>query len=127
MIGRNEFNGLGAATKVRYEILPGGTPHFEFVLNLNRTWRDNSDRLKEETCSIRCECFSKIAEVCDKNVDNGTIVMIDGYLRNIETGISVFVTRFWPLMNRKPLPRDERNEYDETYEYANVDAEKTIR
>ena len=126
MIGRNEFNGLGAATKCRHETLPGGSAHFEFILNLNRTWRDNGGNLKDESCAIKCECFSKIAEVCERNVDNGTIVMVDGYLRNSETGVSIFVTRFWSLLNRKAISLDNRryDDSEEVYENNTVEVDR---
>jgi len=76
---------LGRNPEMRY--LPSGQPVTNFSVASNRRWNDAEGQAHEETVWIRVSAFGRLAEVCNKYLQKGRQVYLEGRLRpDPETG-----------------------------------------
>ena len=59
---------------------PAGTAVSDFTVATDRTWKDKSGVLKEETTFIQCTMWGKQAETVCKYLEKGDPIYIDGHL-----------------------------------------------
>jgi len=53
-----------------------------FHLITDRTWKDKEGNLKSESERHNCLAWSRLAEICSELLEKGTLVFIDGRLKN---------------------------------------------
>ncbi|HKJ69312.1 MAG TPA: single-stranded DNA-binding protein [bacterium] len=70
---------VGADPEVRYT--PSGVAVANFNLATNETWTDNDGNRQERTDWHRVVAWRQLAELCEKFVDKGTLVYIEGKLQ----------------------------------------------
>lgn len=74
---------VGSDPETRYT--PSGTAVSEFSIAITEKWKDkNSGEQRENTTWIRCESWGKQAEVVGEYVRKGSLVAVQGEIRNQE-------------------------------------------
>jgi len=70
---------VGAKPEVRYT--PSGAPVANFNLATNETWTNNDGQRQERTDWHRVVAWRKLAEICEKFVDKGSLLYLEGKLQ----------------------------------------------
>ncbi len=70
---------VGAKPEVRYT--PSGAPVANFNLATNETWTNNDGQRQERTDWHRVVAWRKLAEICEKFIDKGSLVYLEGKLQ----------------------------------------------
>jgi len=77
LIGR-----LGAAPEIRYT--QSGTPVATFQIATNERWKDGNGETRERTEWHRVVAWNQLAEICEKHLNKGKLVYIEGPIRTRE-------------------------------------------
>ena len=75
LIGR-----LGRDPEMRFT--PSGRPVTTFSIGTTRRWSTSDGERKSETEWFNVVAWSNLAEICKKNLKNGSLVYIEGRLQN---------------------------------------------
>ncbi len=65
-----------------YRYTSKGIAVSNFSLAVKRTFRDKSGNLKESICFVGVVAWHKLADICVKNLDKGSTVLIEGELQS---------------------------------------------
>ncbi|MFO7890642.1 MAG: single-stranded DNA-binding protein [bacterium] len=65
-----------------YRYTSKGIAVSNFSLAVKRTFRDKSGNLKESICFVGIVAWHKLADICMKNLDKGSMVLIEGELQS---------------------------------------------
>ncbi|OHB67769.1 MAG: hypothetical protein A2V70_19125 [Planctomycetes bacterium RBG_13_63_9] len=77
----NSVTMLGNLTRdVQLSYTPNSTAVADFGLAVNRKWNGADGQVKEEVCFIDCRAFGKLAEVVNKYMHKGSLLLVHGHL-----------------------------------------------
>lgn len=108
---------MGHLTRdVEMKYLESGTALAKFGLAVSRKYK-SGETTKEEVCFIDCEAWGKLAEICEKYLDKGSPVLIEGRLKHdrwenegqkrSKHGIVVEKLEFLPKRDKKETESQE--------------------
>lgn len=60
---------------------PKGTEYTTFSLAVDRKWKDKKDELHQEADWFNIEAWGKLGEICQKYLEKGKLVYLEGRLR----------------------------------------------
>lgn len=60
---------------------PKGTEYTTFSLAVDRKWKDKKDELHREADWFNIEAWGKLGEICQKYLEKGKLVYLEGRLR----------------------------------------------
>ncbi|RJQ41340.1 MAG: single-stranded DNA-binding protein [Anaerolineaceae bacterium] len=60
---------------------PKGTTYTTFSLAVDRKWKDKKSELHQETDWFNVEAWGKVGEICQKYLEKGKLVYLEGRLR----------------------------------------------
>ena len=66
---------------VQLSYLPSQTPVAVFGLAINRKWKDQAGKAKEEVCFVDCKAFGKTAETLNQYMAKGRPILVQGRLK----------------------------------------------
>jgi single-strand DNA-binding protein len=76
---------VGNKPELRYT--PQGDAVTSFSVATNRKWKTKDGQVGEETCWFRVSAWGRLAENCDKYLNKGSLVLVEGALTpDKETG-----------------------------------------
>jgi single-strand DNA-binding protein len=70
---------LGRDPEVRYT--PGGVAVANFAIAVNESWKDAAGVKQERVEWVRCQAWSRLAEVCNEYLRKGSQVYVQGRLQ----------------------------------------------
>lgn len=74
---------IGRLTQeVDFRYLPSGTPLAIINLATNRTYKDKTGNLKEETEYHKVVAWGKLAEICRQHLTRGRMIFVEGRIRS---------------------------------------------
>ncbi|MEM0476389.1 MAG: single-stranded DNA-binding protein [Candidatus Aenigmatarchaeota archaeon] len=74
---------IGRLTQeVDFRYLPSGTPIAVLNLATNRTYKDKTGNLREETEYHKVVAWGKLAEICRQHLNRGRLIFVEGRIRS---------------------------------------------
>ncbi|MEW6715983.1 MAG: single-stranded DNA-binding protein [Chloroflexota bacterium] len=116
LIGR-----LGRDPESRYT--PSKKQVCSFSMAVNRTWRDREGKTKESTDWFNVETWGKLAEICQKYLNKGRLVYIEGRLQTDRYEHEGETRYFTKVIASQMQMLDRRPEEPETVEVPIEEAE----
>lgn len=74
---------IGRLTQeVDFRYLPSGTPIAVLNIATNRTYKDKTGNLREETEYHKVVAWGKLAEICRQHLNRGRLIFVEGRIRS---------------------------------------------
>ena len=82
MAGFNKVILLGNLTRdPELRTLPSGAQVAMFGMAMNRKFKSQQGEIKDETCFVDVEMFGKLADICGKYLQKGSLLLVEGRLK----------------------------------------------